>query len=129
MLGTELLGTKDATATIAVKNLGAAKSFYEGTLGLTPVKSREGVLNYRSGNTTLFIYESKFAGSNKATSATWVVGDDITGIVSALKSKGVKFEHYDMPGTKLEGDLHVSPGMKVAWLKDPDGNILCIVAG
>jgi hypothetical protein len=41
-----------------------------------------------------------------------------------LKSKGVTFEHYDMPGLSLEGDIHVGQGMKVAWFKDPDGNIL-----
>jgi hypothetical protein len=39
----------------------------------------------------------------------------------------VTFEHYDMPGTKLEGDIHVGYGMKVAWFKDPDGNILNLI--
>jgi len=55
---------------------------------------------------------------------TWALGGDIERIVSALKEKGVRFEHYDMPGTKLEGDVHVMDKMKVAWFKDPDGNIL-----
>ena len=128
MLGTELLGTKDATATIAVKNLRAAKDFYEGTLGLTLADAREpSVLPYRTGNTVLLVYESKFAGTNKATSVTWMIGDDIEGVVGALKSKGVRFEHYDMPGMKREGDLHVAGSMKAAWFKDPDGNILCLV--
>jgi hypothetical protein len=31
-----------------------------------------------------------------------------------------------MPDTRLEGDIHVSGDMKVAWFKDPDGNILCL---
>jgi hypothetical protein len=47
--------------------------------------------------------------------------------VRALKDKGVEFEHYDMPDTKRVGDVHVSGEMKVAWFKDPDGNILNIV--
>jgi hypothetical protein len=38
-------------------------------------------------------------------------------------------KHYDMPGVKLQGDVHVGHGMKVAWFKDPDGNILSIVSG
>ena len=46
-----------------------------------------------------------------------------------LKYKGVAFEHYDMPGTTLEGDIHVGYGMKVAWFKDPDGNILNLIDG
>jgi hypothetical protein len=43
-----------------------------------------------------------------------------------LRAKGVKFEHYDLPGAKREGDLHVSATRKVAWFKDPDGNLLNI---
>jgi hypothetical protein len=57
------------------------------------------------------------------------VGEDVEGIVSALKGKGVKFEHYDMPGMTRKGDVHAGGGMKIAWFKDPDGNILSIVSG
>ena len=46
-----------------------------------------------------------------------------------LKTKGVTFEHYDMPDTTRKGDVHVAGNMKVAWFKDPDGNTLCIVSG
>ena len=53
-----------------------------------------------------------------------MVGDRIDAIVDALRSKGVAFEHYDLPGLKREGDVHVGEGMRVAWFKDPDGNIL-----
>ena len=49
--------------------------------------------------------------------------------LDALKAKGVPFEHYDMPGMTLKGDVHVAPTMKIAWFKDPDGNILSIVSG
>ena len=48
-----------------------------------------------------------------------------------LKAKGVRFEHYNLPDTTLDGDIHVSRNnreMKVAWFKDPDGNILNIVS-
>ena len=131
MLGTELLGTKKAAATVAVKSVEAAKKFYEDTLGLKRDDSRgTGVLAYQSGDSTLLVYESQFAGTNKATAVTWVVGDhDIEGVVEALRAKGVRFEHYDMPGMKREGDLHVAGRMKAAWFKDPDGNILCVVSG
>ena len=48
--------------------------------------------------------------------------------VRALKAKGVVFEHYAIPGTKLEGDVHIGGDMKVAWFKDPDGNTWNIVS-
>ena len=74
----------------------------------------------------LNVYRSDFAGTNEATAVTWEV-DDIEAEVASLKGKGIFFEHYDMPGLALEGDVHVGEGMKIAWFKDPDGNILNIV--
>jgi hypothetical protein len=38
------------------------------------------------------------------------------------------FEHYDTPGVTRDGDIHVAGDMKVAWFKDPDGNILNITS-
>ena len=124
-----MLRDTDAVANLAVKDLQKAKSFYEGTLGLEPVGSHgDEVVVYRSGNTTLNVYRSKEAGTNRATAVTWDVGDEVGNVVKTLRSKGVEFEHYDMPGLKLEGDIHVGEGMKVAWFKDPDGNILNLVS-
>jgi hypothetical protein len=57
---------------------------------------------------------------------TWDVGPAVEEEAKALKAKGVTFEHYDMPGMKLNGDVHVADDMKVAWFKDPDGNILSL---
>jgi hypothetical protein len=39
------------------------------------------------------------------------------------------FEHYDLPDTSRKGDIHVAGETRVAWLKDPDGNILALVSG
>jgi len=115
---------------IYVKDAQRAKAFYEKTLGLR-AQSREGdeVISYASGGTVLNVYRSEFAGTNKATAVCWAVGDQVDAIVDSLRSKGVAFEHYDMPGVKREGDVHVGHGMRVAWFKDPDGNILNIVSG
>lgn len=125
-----MLADVDAMATIAVRDLEAAKKFYQGTLGLRPVpgESGPGVATYTSGRSTVVVYESKYAGTNQATAATWEV-PDAEAVVEALKAKGVRFEHYDdLPGLKLEGDLHVAGSFKGAWLKDPDGNILHILS-
>jgi catechol 2,3-dioxygenase-like lactoylglutathione lyase family enzyme len=124
-----MLRDTDAIANLAVKDLTRAKEFYEGVLGFEPV-GREGdeLIVYRSGKTTFNVYRSKEAGTNRATAVTWVIGDKVHDVVQALKVKGVTFEHYDMPGLTLEGDVHAGYGMRVAWFKDPDGNILNIVS-
>lgn len=125
-----MLRGKDAIAMIAVRDIKAAAKFYEGTLGLARLSAEgEEVITYRSGNSALNVYHSQYAGTNKATAVVWNVGDEIESIVDALKSKGVVFEHYDMPGLTLKGDVHVGGDMKVAWFKDPDGNILSVVSG
>jgi catechol 2,3-dioxygenase-like lactoylglutathione lyase family enzyme len=124
-----MLSKQDAVPTVAVKNLAAAKKFYEGTLGLKQLETEgDEVVVYQTGNSRLNVYRSQYAGTNKATVVTWPV-EDVEGEVRELKSKGVAFEHYDMPELKLKGDVHVSDGadFKVAWFKDPDGNIFSIV--
>jgi catechol 2,3-dioxygenase-like lactoylglutathione lyase family enzyme len=125
---------KDANvmATVAVKDLAAARAFYVDKLGLgldPDAASEPGVLSLRSGDATLLVYESQYAGTNRATAATWSVGDELEAVVQTLKARGVPFEHYDMPDTTLQGDIHVSGAIKVAWCKDPDGNILSLVNG
>lgn len=123
-----MLANRNAMATIAVRDMAAAKKFYEGQLGLTPLESnQEGVLSYQSGTATVVVYVSQFAGSNQATACTWAVGSEFDNILKALKAKGVAFEHYDMPSMTRQGDAHVAGDYRGAWFKDPDGNILHIL--
>lgn len=124
-----MLGGKDAAATIAVRDLQAAKRFYEGTLGLKQIDAQEPeAVVYQSGSSRILVYRSQYAGSNKATAATWDVGDDLERVVEALTAKGVAFEHYDMPGMTRQGAVHVAGGMRAAWFKDPDGNIHALIS-
>jgi catechol 2,3-dioxygenase-like lactoylglutathione lyase family enzyme len=119
-----MLSNKDAVANVAVKDLDVATKFYKNTLGLTPVHEEgKEVVVFRSGTSEINVYRSDYAGTNKATAVTWNV-ENVKEEVAALKSKGVVFEHYDMPGMTRDGDVYVSGDMKVAWFKDPDGNIL-----
>ena len=122
-----MLSDKDAMATVAVKDLAAAKKFYEGKLGFKKVGPDDPeALTYKSGKSTLVVYRSEFTGTNKATSATFGAGGDFDAIVKSLKGAGIAFEHYDMPGGKREGDVHRFGDFKAAWFKDPDGNIIHI---
>ncbi len=125
-----MLADTNAVANIAVRDLATARKFYEGTLGLTPVGNEgDELIAYKSGDSKIFVYRSDFAGTNQATAMTWVVGGEVDNVVRALRDKGVAFEHYEMPDMTLDGDVHVAGDMRVAWFKDPDGNILNVVNG
>ncbi|MFI5270960.1 MAG: VOC family protein [Candidatus Saccharimonadales bacterium] len=125
-----MFADKTAVATIAVKDIDTAKEFYEGKLGLTEISSSDpGGILYKSGDSMVFVYQSSFAGTNQATTASWGVGEDIEEIVTELEGKGITFEEYDMPETERQGAIHIMGEMKAAWFKDPDGNILNIVNG
>jgi catechol 2,3-dioxygenase-like lactoylglutathione lyase family enzyme len=122
-----MLGGKDAGATLAVSDLQRARDFYENTLGLALIQEQPGGILYKSGNSVVLVYPSDYAGTNKATAAAWAVGDDFDAIVEELRSKGVSFEHYDLPDTTRDGDVHIAEDFKAVWFKDPDGNILNLV--
>jgi catechol 2,3-dioxygenase-like lactoylglutathione lyase family enzyme len=124
-----MLGSNDVCVTLAVKDMAVAAKFYEQTLGLTKDMESPGGTFYKSGSGGVFVYPSPAtAGSNKATYAAWMVSD-VEAVVTELKAKGVAFEHYtDLPGVKLDGDIHSIGSTKTAWFKDPDGNILNIVS-
>ena len=125
-----MLKDQDIYATIAVRDLAKARKFYEGTLGLEPVATEGNeVVTYKTGASKMMVYRSEYAGTNKATAATWVVGDEVDAIAMALKAKGVTFESYDWPEVRHDGDVHVMGELRNAWFKDPDGNILSIVNG
>ena len=124
-----MLGKYNAVATVAVKDLNAAKQFYANKLGLKQIgaEGEEAVEYQTGGGTKLLVYKSQYAGHNDATAVTWNVTDDIQGVVRDLKSKGITFEHYDIPGAKVEGDVYTFGDLHNAWFKDPDGNIHSLV--
>lgn len=123
-----MLGDKEAVATLAVKDLAAARRFYETTLGLKLVSSQgDEAVTFKSGSSKIIVYRSQFAGTNKATGANWLVGNDIDKITRGLAERGVRFEHYDLPGMIRQGDVHVMGDFKAAWFKDPDGNLISLM--
>ena len=122
-----MLGKADATPMIAVSDLDRARKFYEDILGLRAEDDWGEGVTLTSGGTTVNVYKSEFAGTNKATALNFDV-DDIEAEVRELKDKGVFFEKYDLPGLEPQGDLYVGPGgFKTTWFKDPDGNILSLI--
>lgn len=124
-----MLGSRNAMATVAVRDLERARKFYEDVLDLEKIDDQgEEAVVYKAGNSSLLVYRSQYAGTNEATAVTWSVDGELESAVKALKNKGVAFEHYDLPGTTRSGDVHVAGNTKVAWFKDPDANIHALVS-
>ncbi len=121
-----MLKDAEAMATVAVRDMARARTFYEGQLGLEAVQAEEAMVAYRCAGSTLLVYQSAVAGSNKANAATFSLRTGLAELVRELQGKGVVFEHYDLPGMARDGALHRGGGRTVAWCKDPDGNILCL---
>ena len=123
-----MLNDSKVTANIPAADLERARRFYADKLGLTPAQENPGGLVYSTGGTMFFLYETEYAGQAGHTIAQFHVAD-VEAEVKDLKANGITFEHYDLPDTRREGDVHVSGTHRLAWLKDPDGNILALANG
>jgi catechol 2,3-dioxygenase-like lactoylglutathione lyase family enzyme len=112
---------------IAAADLGRAKAWYTDKLGLSPDREFEPyVLVYGSGNSSFSVYATPSAGTAKNTVAAWRVGD-LAAEMTALRSKGVVFEAYDLPGLKTENGIWTAvDGSLGAWFIDSEGNILAL---
>jgi catechol 2,3-dioxygenase-like lactoylglutathione lyase family enzyme len=118
-----LLSDHPTYATLPVTDLGAAREFYEETIGIRPLMVTEGGVMYESGGTQFFVYPSRSRPGGH-TQMSWLV-PDIKAEVAALKAKGIQFERYEVPGLEMEGDVaHSGPEVWTAWFKDPEGNLL-----
>ena len=126
-----MLKTRNSSAIVAVSDLERARTFYEDTLGLTrsPGEEEKGVLGFRTGDTGLIVYQSDYAGTNRANAVVWQMKGDLVETVNHLRAKGVTFERYDFPGMEWRDGVHEAGPVKLAWFKDPDGNILHLTEG
>ena len=114
-------------AYIPAQDVARARAFYEGKLGFRPAEEQDGGVAYRfADGTACFLYPTPNAGTSKASQAFWQVAD-VEREVAELKSRGVVFEDYDMPGQKSPSGVITAGGAKAAWFKDTEGNILAIV--
>ena len=122
-----LLKDKPSSAILAVSDLDRARDFYAGTLGLEFARGAEqDVLTFRTGDTKLIVYQSEFAGTNKANAVVWNAGEDFDAIAEQLKEQDISFEEYPDLGMDISGGIHRQGEFKGIWFKDPDGNILHI---
>jgi catechol 2,3-dioxygenase-like lactoylglutathione lyase family enzyme len=111
---------------IPAKDVVRARKFYEGKLGFRPQQETAGGVVYEFGKgTACFLYPTPNAGTSQASQAFWQV-ENIEREVAELKSRGVKFEKYDMPEMDENG-ISTAGGAKAAWFKDTEGNIMALI--
>jgi catechol 2,3-dioxygenase-like lactoylglutathione lyase family enzyme len=121
-----MLGNVRFGANIPVRSVANSRHFYEDVLGVTPVRIQDAEVIYRAADTLFSIYETDAAGRAGHTLGTFSGVDDIVSVVADLRRRGVVFEEYDTPGFKtVDGIAQFGPE-RVAWFRDPDGNILSI---
>ena len=118
-------------AYIPAKDVARARAFYETKLGLKGEPDGEGGVAYPfAEQTAAYLYEAgDSAGTSKASQAFWKV-DDLEREVAQLKAKGVNFETYDpeeVGGLEMRDGIAYGEGMKAAWFKDTEGNIMALI--
>ena len=118
---------------LPAQDMDRARAFYADKLGLEPVEEREGGLRYVCAAGEFALFQSAGAPSGAHTQMGWEV-DDIEATVRELRSRGVTFEKYDLPGLRtvdgiadIEGNYpSKGTGERAAWFRDSEGNLLGI---
>lgn len=115
-------------ATLPAADIERAKAWYASVLRLEPSEITDsGDVWYEIGGTRLMLYPSRSAGTNQATAVNIRV-DDVERTVAELVSRGAVFESYDFGEAfrTIDGIATSAAGEKMAWLKDPEGNLVSI---
>ena len=114
--------------TLPAVDLARARLFYEEKLGFKPGEVTSAGVTYHVNNSSIFLYPSTFAVSNKATAAGFYV-TNLESLVAELRGKGVVFEEYDMGDFKTVNGILKTPEGLAAWFKDTEGNIIGLISG
>jgi catechol-2,3-dioxygenase len=107
---------------ILATDLGVAREFYGGRIGLEVLIESDDFLTFKcGGDSRLVVTRSATGTSEPQTKASWRVSD-LAGELAELRSRGVQVENYDGPGLKtVDGIADVGFAL-AAWFVDPHGN-------
>jgi len=123
-----MLGSADLIAFVPTRDRARAREFYEKTLGLEFISEDPFALVFNAHGTTMRIADvSGVKGFKPApfTIVGWVV-TNVGDTAGDLSKKGVTFERFPGMNQDKQGVWDSPSGARVAWFKDPDGNILSI---
>jgi len=113
------------TGFLITADYASARDFYEGQLGFEFVSQDQWALVVRAGVNQIRIIRSADFTPLRSTVLGWEV-DDVEAAVRWLASRGVETEKYPFVQDKELGIWSTPDGSKVAWFKDPDGNVLSV---
>jgi catechol 2,3-dioxygenase-like lactoylglutathione lyase family enzyme len=120
-----MLNGEKLVAFIPIKDRKQARTFYEGTLGLAFVSEDPFALVLEANGTKIRVANVPDFKPAQFTILGWQVSD-IENVVKQLQAKGIAFEKYGFKEQDENGIWSAPGGDKVAWFKDPDGNILSV---
>lgn len=115
-------------AAVAVTDIARARAFYEDKLGLeVGTDSGQNIRYVCAGDTAITVFATPHAGKATATQAGWGV-EDIDAVVDELAARGVEFDqvHEGPIQTDEKGIASFEGGGRVAYFRDPDGNVLSL---
>lgn len=112
-------------AFLATTDRTRARAFYKGTLGLALVADEPFALVFDLGSTMLRVTPVESLQAQPFTVLGWRVGD-IETAVRTLSGRGVVFERYGSFEQDALGVWTSPSGARIAWFKDPDGNLLSV---
>jgi catechol 2,3-dioxygenase-like lactoylglutathione lyase family enzyme len=116
---------KRSGASMPAQDFERAKSFYADKLGLKPTEESAGEARYEFGGTGFIVFPSSGKASGDHTQMALEV-DNLMAAVTELRTNGVVFEEYDMPGFKSVDGIVELEGEKGAWFKDSEGNLIAL---
>jgi catechol 2,3-dioxygenase-like lactoylglutathione lyase family enzyme len=120
-----MLGSTNIVAFVPICDGEKARAFYEGVLGLKFVKDDGFALVFDADGIMIRAAKMKEVKPVQFTILGWEVSD-IENAVRALTAKGVHFEIFGFFKQDELGIWTAPTGDKVAWFKDPDGNVLSV---
>jgi catechol 2,3-dioxygenase-like lactoylglutathione lyase family enzyme len=122
-----MLSTYSAMPTLGVKDLAAARSFYGDTLGFSVARDDEEGVRYRHGSGEILVYQSAYAGTNKATAVSFEIpANKFDAEIRTLRDKGIEFQTFDMDGVEWSDGVATISGMRGVWFADPSGNLISV---
>ena len=110
---------------VLTKDYEQARTFYGGKLGFEFVSLDQFALVMRAGGNMIRIVRMPDFVPLRSTVLGWEVGD-VEAVVGWLSGRGVETEKYPWVADKERGIWTTPGGDKVAWFKDPDGNVLSV---
>ena len=112
-------------AFVATSDAARARAFYADVLGLHLIGDEPFALVFESGGTTLRVQKVARVTPPQYTVLGWSV-TDIAATMERLRAGGIRFESFGLPGQDASGLWTAGDGTRVAWFKDPDGNLLSL---